>query len=60
MVDTILSSTGLLLQSGSDHNDGDDLISITTTVQRTLSSTVPGLASEYSVTSTDGELILLF
>jgi hypothetical protein len=39
MVDTILSSTGLLLQSGSEHNDGDDLISITTTVRRPLSST---------------------
>jgi hypothetical protein len=34
MLDTILSltSTGLLVQSGSEHYDRDDLISITTTV----------------------------
>jgi hypothetical protein len=38
----------------------DDLISSTTTVRRTLSSTVPSLASGYSTITTDRELILLY
>jgi hypothetical protein len=41
-------------------NDGDDLISITTTVtvRRPQSSTVPNSALGYSTTTIDGELIL--
>jgi hypothetical protein len=52
MVGTILSSTGLLLQSGSVHNDGDGLISSTTTIRRTLSSTVPSLVSSLILITT--------